>query len=121
MSQMTEDTLARSYARLSSLKENIAQMSRYEILDIYVQEYHAILDRLEEIGIGISEFRIPDSLVKPTINSSWADDDGVHNSFSEEKYVDKPYLLMKIDAILSYFKIMNSEKSKTIGYTKPNE
>ena len=41
---------------------------------------------------------------------------GFHHS--EEKYVDKSFILMKLDAILGYFEIITSEKPRKIGFTK---
>ena len=41
-------------------------------------------------------------------------------AYSEEKYVDTPYFLTKIDAILNYFDITTSEPPRTIGFHPPN-
>jgi len=40
-------------------------------------------------------------------------------SYSKEKYVDRAFMLTKLDAILSYFEIITSEKPRRIGFTKP--
>ena len=111
-----QDKVARAYATLTSLRKNVSEMREQLIVETYVREYHAVLDRLEGIGIDITEFRVPDSQVKPKITSSMWDDSGSHHSYSEEKYVDKPYLLTKIDSILSYFEIITSEKPRRIGF-----
>jgi len=117
MTKDNQDTLARAYAMLSSLRKNIEQMTTYNVLETYVREFHTVLDRLEGIGIDVSEFRIPDSEVKPRITGSSVSEGRSHKSYSEEKYVDKPYLLTKIDAILGYFEIITSEKPKKIGFS----
>lgn len=121
MGEQSQDVLARAYARLSSLRKNVSQMSVNQILETYVNEYHAILDKLKGIGIEISEFLIPDSLVKPKITSSSWEGGISHHNYSEEKYVDKPFLLTKIDSILGYFEIIISEKPKKMGFTKSDE
>ncbi len=92
----------------------------YDILETYVHEFHTALDRLGNIGIDVSEFRIPDSAVKPRITASWLEGEESHRSFSEEKYVDKPYFLTKVDAILAYFEIITSKKPKRIGFSTPD-
>ncbi len=39
-------------------------------------------------------------------------------SYSEEKYVERTYILTKLDAILGYFEIITSEKPRRIGFSK---
>ena len=118
MVENKQDKLARVFATLSSLRKNIDQMTVYNVLETYVHEFHSVLDRLEGIGKDVSEFRIQGSLIKPLITSKRMDGT---RSYSEQKYVDKSYLLFKIDAILGYFKIITAEKPKRIGFTKSND
>ena len=120
MAEEKQDTLARAYVTLSSLRKNIDQMADYKgkVLETYVREFHTVLDRLEGIGVDVSEFRIPDSVVKPLIRASWLEDGRSHHSYSDEKYVDKSFILIKLDAILGYFEIITSEKPKRIGFNK---
>lgn len=124
MATNKQDVLARAYATLSSLRKNIDQMTAL-VPETYLREFHAMLDRLEGIGIDVSEFRIPDSEVKPKVTSvspvNYIGGGGGHVSYSKEKYVDKPYILTKIDAILGYFEIITSEKPKRIGFIKSDE
>ena len=114
MTKNSQDELARAYATLSSLRKNIDKMATYDIPEKYVNEFHSVLIRLQSIGIGVSEFWIPNSEVQPRITASFGDGT---RSYTEEKYVDKPYLLTKIDAILSYFEIITSEKPKKMGFS----
>jgi hypothetical protein len=122
MAEDNQDTLARAYAMLSALRKNIDQMADYKgkVTETYVREFHAVLDRLDGIGIDVSDFRIPDSVVKPMITASWSDWDGKgsQHSYSDDKYVDKSFILMKLDAVLGYFEIITSEKPRRIGFTK---
>ena len=111
-----QDVLVRAYATLSSLRKNIDQMTAYSVEEKYVREFHAVLDRLEDIGIDVAEFHIPDSTVQPRVTSTHM---GGSKSYTKEKYVERSFILIKIDAIFGYFEITTSEKPKRIGYHKP--
>jgi hypothetical protein len=120
MTKNSQDELARAYATLSSLRKNISQMTSYRgVEEKYINEFHSVLDRLADIGIDVSEFRIPDSEVTPRVVSSNIFTD--EKTFSEEKYVDKAYFLTKMDAILGYFEIITSEKPRRIGFRTSQE
>ena len=122
MTKDNQDTLARAYATLKSLRNNIAEMTT--VRDTYVNEFHSVLIRLQSIGIGVSEFWIPNSEVAPIVQSIQTltfDNRPSGPTYSEEKYVDKPYILTKIDAILGYFEIITAEKPRRIGFTKSND
>ena len=114
MTENNQDAFTRVYATLLSLRKNIAQMTTSLAPKIYVREFHTVLDRLEGIGEDVSEFRISDSEVKPLVTSVSREG----KRYSEEKYVDKSFILTKLDAILGYFEIITSEKPRTIGFTK---
>lgn len=107
-----QDTFARTYAMLAALRENIAQMG--DVDEIYVREFHDVLDMLESIGIEVSGFRIPDSEVAPHLRSfNRITGESV---YSTKKYVPRRLILIKLDAILGYFKITTAEKPKSIGF-----
>lgn len=112
-----QDVYVRAYSLLSSLRENIGRMTNYSITEKYVREYHTVLDRLEGIGIDVSDFRVPDSEVEPRIMAVW----NGGQSYSDEKYVERSFILTKIDAILVYFKIITSKPPRTIGFTPPEK
>jgi len=117
-----QDTLARAYAMLSALRRNIGQMTTDHVLETYVSEYHAVLDRLEGIGIDVAEFRISDSVVKPKILTRTSHSGGRESiTYSEEKYVERSFILTKLDAIIGYFEIITSEKPQKIGYHPPEK
>ena len=120
MVENTQDELNRAYAMLSSLRKNVDKMPDYKVLETYVSEFHTVLDRLQGMGVNVSEFRVPDSAVKPRITASWLEDGRSHHSYSYEKYVDKPFILTKLDAILGYFEIITSEKPRKIGFSPPD-
>jgi hypothetical protein len=104
MTKNSQDILARAYATLSSLRKNIDQMTAL-VPEAYVNEFHSVLTKLEGIEIDVSEFRIPDSAVQPEITSRTRFREGEEISYSKEKYVDRSFILTKLDAILGYFKI----------------
>jgi hypothetical protein len=115
MEENKQDKFKRACATLSSLRNNIAPTSS-PIPEKYVREFHTALDRLQGIGIDVSEFRIPSSEVKRVsrggsyvTGETW---------YSDEKYLDKPYFLTKTDAIIGYFEIITSEKPRRIGFSK---
>ena len=123
MTENSQDKLVR--AMLSSLRKYIDQMTTNSIPEKYVREFHTVLDRLEGIGMEVAEYRIPDSEVKPKVTGvspvSYIGGGGGHVSYSEEKYAERSFILIKLDAILSYFEIITSEKPKKIGFRTSKE
>ena len=122
MTENNQDTLARAYATLLSLRGNIDQMGDI-VLENYVHDYHKALDKLEAIGIEASEFCIPDSDLKPRDMAVRAYVNGERVSpprFSKEKYIDKSLILTKLDAILGYFEIITTEKPGKMGFRTPD-
>jgi len=123
MTKDSQDELARAYAMLSALRTNISQMTDDSVEEKYVKEFHSVLDKLDSIEIDVSEFRIADSLVKPKIDAPIT----VHRDgsktihYSEEKYVERSFILTKIDAVLGYFEIITSEKPKKMGFSTPQD
>jgi hypothetical protein len=92
-----------AFSMLQALRNDVAELEMVE--ERYEKEYSSILDSLEEIGIEIAQFRVPSSEIKAHPLSSGASGDRVD---PEKKYVDKHYLLAKIDAILGFFDIITS-------------
>jgi hypothetical protein len=111
-----QDALARAFATLSSLRKNIGEMTTYSVEETYVREFHTVLDRVEAMGLDISDFRIPDSEVAPNVVSINTLTGERH--YSSEKYVKRSFILIKLDAILGYFEFITSEKPRKIGFTK---
>jgi len=122
MEENIQDKLARAYAMILSLRENIKGMKSANIPEIYVQEYHSVLDKLEGLGFNLSEYRIPDSMVKPDIGVRVTSVSGEDKTlYSGGKCVDKSFILIKLDAILGYFEIVTSEKPREIGFRTPKK
>ena len=125
MTENNQDARARAYATLSSLRKNIDQITLvHGVSETYVHEFQTVLDKLTGIGLDVSEFRIADSEVKRKITGRQTFVGGGshenHVSYTNEKYVDKPLILTKLDAILGYFELTMSEKPRSIGFRTPD-
>ena len=121
MEEKIQDIYARAYATLSSLRNNISEIEG-DPTEAFVDEYHSVLDKLEEIGVDLSEFHIPESMVKPKCTFSSISSSGrVENRYTDEKYVDRHFILTKIDAVLGYFKIITSKEPRRIGFHQAEE
>lgn len=90
--------LAKLLARLTALKGNIPD--KHEVPQKYADEFNSILIGLEKIsGETLGDFVIPDNEITPRIRIM-----GIGRTiYSDDKYCDKEYLLMKIDGVLGFF------------------
>ena len=118
MTKNSQDTFERACAMLSSLRGNVAQM-KANVPEMYVNEFHGALAKLEEIGLNVSEFRVPDSAVQPRLSPVSYSGGGA--SYSTEKYVDRLFILTKLDEVLGYLKIISAKKPRKIGFSKPDD
>jgi len=117
MAKNSQDELARAYAMLSSLRKNVDKI--YDVTPEYVNVFHNVLDKLQGIGIDVSEFRIPDSEIKPRAASMNYLTGEAH--YTQERYVDKAYFLIQLDTVLSYFEIITSEQPRKMGFSPPQD
>ena len=106
---MSQIELFEAYSRLEGLKNNIP--NKDSIRDNYVIDYHSILDLLEKItNINLSGFRVPSEELKPY---QWHTGDT-----TREKYCPRPVLMMKVDAVLMFFRFqMGDSEKKPIGFS----
>jgi len=90
-----DDDRKRAIASLRAIKESL----EYNLCDIespLIAEYHSALDKLEQTGIDVSDFRIPDPWIKgPDIPSMYS------RLFGGPR-VRRELFLIKLDAILQY-------------------
>ena len=112
MTVNNNDLLARAFAKLSSINTSIGNIPDVIIHEKYVREFHAVLEKLDLVGLTLNEFRVADEEIKPRIESSVVRY-GVGPTepaikYSHEKYVDKTLLLIKVKAVLNYFEIIMS-------------
>ena len=106
------DKLRRAFATLSSLRQNLPE--NYRLHEKYIIEYHKIIDDLRDQKIDLDEFRIPEREVKPIlVQSNYLTEE---SEYSRERYVEKAYFLMKLDALLGYFTLTIDDKKPRIGF-----
>lgn len=102
--------LLEAYTRLDGFKNNIPQTPN-SVQESYVHQYHLILDLLEETSkYNLSGFRVPPHEISPLIASVDADE-GV--KYTEGRFCKRPILMMKVDAVLSFFKILMNNTDNT--------
>ena len=112
------DVFARAYVSLSVLQKNLNKMKDFLIEETYVKEYYSILDRLQQIGVDVIEFRIDTSEIKPRFAGGVIRLNGTSSqSYTNEKYVKRALLLIKVESVLGYFKLITEEPKRTIGFT----
>lgn len=109
-----QDKLARALARLRSLKNTLTEgrlSEVYEVSEEYVQEYHKALKHLSEVGFNIDEFSVPAKMLKRSVaTSSYITDDV---TYREGLWVERTFLVMKIDFVIGYFELQNGEDLAT--------
>lgn len=93
----SQETHRRVLVKLKSMRTHLEGKST--INERYVSEYHTELQRLEDLGNDISEFRILQSDVKPRVTGS----SSIHGTYySKEKYVAPALMLPILEAGISY-------------------
>ena len=107
------DRLRRAYAFLSSLKQNLPQ-TIHPVHERYVREYHTIIDDLKQLGFDLEQFRIPEPELKHKAVS--IDMMTGRDEYSKDRYVEKAFLLVKLDALLGYFTLVIDDKKPAIGF-----
>ncbi len=106
------DKLRRAFSILNSLKQNVPQ--NHEISEKYVIEYHRVLEELQKQGIDIQEFKIEPAQVKPRLISS--NSLTGERTYSEGKYIERSFFLMKLDSLLGYFTLTIEDRKPQIGF-----
>ena len=108
-----EEKVAVAYTSLTALKSNLPDISI--VGENYVREFHSILDLLaESTGYELARFGVPSSEVQPTIVSG--NYRTGETTYSEAKYCERSFLMMKIDAVLGFFKIVSAHPKPGIGF-----
>ncbi len=107
------DKLRRAFSTLTSLKQNVLEEGHH-LHERYVTEYHRVVDGLEKQGMDLTEFKIPQSELKPIL-ASYNGLSG-ESTYSDDNYVQKTFFLMKLDALLGYFSLTIDDKKPHIGF-----
>ena len=113
---MTSFRIAEALARLKALRANLPDHD--EVEPKYARELHEIIALLEaDSGSDLGSFRVPASEIRPIIVGGNAITG--HVDYSEEPYVERAYLLMKIDGVIGLFEILGSQERTRIGFYPP--
>ena len=107
--------LVEAFARLTSLRQNLPE---HEVAVKYVNEYHEILDLLEQASGGnLVNSRIPASEVRPIVVASNYLDGSV--TYSDDSFCDHAFFTMKVDAVLMMFEMAMGSRPSPIGFKPP--
>jgi len=98
-----QSELKKAYANLIAIKDNLPQ--RHELEVKFANLVNSEVDRLSRLGLEVEDFKIPANEIKSTFIGGNLVTGETH--YSKEKYVEKEILLIKLDAILTYFSIEN--------------
>ena len=111
------DKLIRAISLLTALRSATKDAKEYnDLSDSHVSQLHTTLSTISDMDIDITEFRIPDSELKPKALFSIAG----NTSYSTEKYVRKSIFLTKLDGIINYLQYILEEPKRSAGF-KPKE
>lgn len=102
---VTQSELKKVYVNLLSLKKNLP--TRHHIEEKFANIFNLELDRLINIGFDVKEFQVPQNEIKIVVIGGNYETGEKH--YSEDKYVEREILLMKLDATLEFFSISTPE------------
>jgi len=103
-----DDEIKRVYVQLASLRENLPDEHpdvtvKWEEINLY----NVLLDRLEQLGFEIEEYRLPESMLgNETTLSNYLT--GEHTETGNSR-VRLGVLKTKLDALLMYFSVSNKK------------
>lgn len=107
---MDENELIHGMARLTALKANLPD--HVHVPEKYVTEYHDVLEGLERAAnADLRRYRVPDSELRKVVTSSGPRG----TTYSRDRFCDRPFLMMKIDGVLTSFQLAMSEE-RPIGF-----
>ena len=108
---MDQDELIHAVARLRALKANLPD--RVHVLEKYVNEFHDILHSLElATNSDLRRYLIPAIELRKVVTSS-----GPRGAtYSQDRFCDRPFLMMKIDGVLNSFQLALSSDARPIGF-----
>lgn len=109
---MSNDEVEEAYSRLRAMKEHLPRYGSIHVK--YVNEYHEILALLETASSkSLSNFRIPPREVRPVVEGGNYDTGELY--YSEDPYVDREFMLMKLGAVLNLFQLR--DRSGDVRFT----
>ena len=90
-----DDDRERALTSLRAIRESLED-NMSDVTIRLVAEYHSALDKLERTGVGVSDFRIPDSWVRGS------DIPFIFGGHLGGPRVKRELFLIKLDSILEY-------------------
>ncbi len=106
----TQDRLARALSKIRSLRTTLTDTTlanKYEVSENYVKEYDEALEHLSALGYDIDEFAVPKNMLKRSASSANMMSGKV--KYRSGLWVERTFLLMKLDSALGYFDFMRGD------------
>ncbi len=107
-----QDTLQRAYAQLRALKENLPNIHVNNHMDWpQVRLYEELLNKLEQVGLSMLDFRIPPNLLQSEqVVVNYLTHETVD---SGQPQVTEAFFQTKLDALLIYFQLGDGDAEDT--------
>lgn len=107
------DLISRAYSSLLSLKKNIPET--FAVEEKWVNNFNSEIEKLEiSLAIDLKSFKVPDSdLIKSVAAYNYVTGE---TDYRPGRWCEKSRLLLKLDAVLNYFAILNAPKGTKIGF-----
>jgi len=107
------DEILRAYSLLNALKENLPDI--YEIEERWVKEYNNALAKITTAtGMDLTDFKLSSDDLGESIASANSITGEV--TYREGLYCERSRLIQKLDAILTYFTLLQTPPEKKIGF-----
>ena len=110
------DEVAKAYALLSSLKQNIP--TNFYVDQRWVHDFNNALQKIESTtSISLQEFRVPpEELTRETTGGNYLTGEV---DYSGRMVVERTRLLLKVDAVLGFFQYAKDKSTKgKLGFSK---
>lgn len=115
---MNIDNVYEAYSRLDGFRKNIPE-DKNHIKENYVVQYHQIVDLLESVSEKkLQNFKVPPNELE-RLMATYNTETG-QATYTDERYCERAMLLIKVDALLTYFAMMtNTAPKRPIGFNAP--
>ncbi|MFC1901856.1 hypothetical protein ACFLX3_02895 [Chloroflexota bacterium] len=119
MPNINADKLRRAILLLKTLRSNIKDSKEYiDLPESHVIKFHNLLLSISQSGIDVTEFHIPKTELKPSVES--VNSVKGNTTYSNDKYVRKSIYLCKLDGIINNLSALLEEPKRSVGF-KPKE
>ena len=103
---MSDSDILESYSRLIAYRQHLPEG---DVEVPYIDEYHNILTALERAtSANLTNFRVQQSAIRPVkTGGNYLTGESY---YSDEPYADRALVLMKVDGVLTMFKLSQSSE-----------